>query len=165
MGYSRVLPAGRRQRPGGRGGVRGFPGPKSGTWGTRPPATFEDFGRPPSDFDCVGQKQVYNLAMSQTAIAIASIVAIVVGPIAALAIQRWADHRREKRQGKLRVFRILMMYRATRLNPNFVQALNVIDVVFNGNNRKEKRVRTAWKILLDHLCLEQNTKSVRQKTD
>src|ERR1035437_9263 len=163
MGYSRVLPAGRRQRPGGRGGVRGFPGPKSGTWGTRPPATFEDFGRPPSDFDCVGQKQVYNLAMSQTAIAIASIVAIVVGPIAALAIQRWADHRREMRKGKLWVFRTLMMYRATRLNLNFVQALNVIDVVFNADSQEEKEVRTAWKVLLDHLTTDQGTVPARQK--
>jgi len=101
--------------------------------------------------------------MSQTAIAIATIVAIVVGPIAALAIQRWADHRREKRQGKLWVFRTLMMYRATRLNLNFVQALNVIDVVFDRNNQKEKEVRTAWKVLLDHLTTDQASLPAQQK--
>jgi hypothetical protein len=102
--------------------------------------------------------------MSQTAIAIASIVAIVVGPIVALGIQRWADHRREDRKGKLWVFRTLMMYRATRLNHNFVQALNLIDVVFNANNETEKSVRTAWKILLDHLNTDQGAKQAQEKT-
>jgi hypothetical protein len=101
--------------------------------------------------------------MSQTAIAIASIVAIVVGPVAALAIQRWADHRREKRKEKLWVFKTLMMYRATRLNFNFVQALNVIDVVFSGESQKEKEVRTAWKVLLDHLTTDQKPVSAQQK--
>lgn len=93
--------------------------------------------------------------MTPTALAIASIVAIIVGPVAALAIQRWADHRQEIRKGKLWVFRTLMTYRGTRLNPNFVQALNAIDVIFSGDNENEKEVRTAWKVLLDHLSTDQ----------
>jgi hypothetical protein len=104
------------------------------------------------------------VAMSQTTLAVASIIAIVAGPIAALAIQRWADNRREKRQAKLWVFRTLMTYRATRLNPNFVQALNVIDVVFNGDQRGEKGTRTAWKVLLDHLTTDQGSKEAQEKT-
>ena len=55
------------------------------------------------------------------------------------------------------------MYRATRLNLNFVQALNVIDVVFNGNNLKEKDVRTAWKVLLDHLTKDQKPVAAQEK--
>lgn len=102
--------------------------------------------------------------MSQTALAVASIVAIVVGPIAALAIQRWADNRREKRQAKLWVFRTLMTYRATRLNHNFVQALNLIDVVFNGKRKSEKETRTAWKVLLDHLNTDQTSKPAQERT-
>ena len=102
--------------------------------------------------------------MSQNSLAIASIVAILVGPITALGIQRWADHRRELRKEKLWVFRTLMMYRATRLNVNFVQALNVIDVIFNGKGQKEKNVRTAWKVLLDHLATDQGPLPVREKT-
>jgi hypothetical protein len=99
------------------------------------------------------------LIMSQTTLAITSIVAIIVGPIFALAIQRWADHRRELRREKLWVFRTLMAYRATRLNPNFVQALNAIDVIFHGSSQDEKDVRTAWKVLLDHLNTDQKSEN------
>jgi hypothetical protein len=102
--------------------------------------------------------------MSQTVIAIATILAVLVGPIVALGIQRWADHKREDRQGKLWVFRTLMMYRATRLNHNFVQALNLIDVVFNADNESEKCVRTAWKVLLDHLNSDQTRKNAQERT-
>jgi len=48
------------------------------------------------------------------------------------------------------VFKTLMSFRATALAPSFVQALNLIDVEFNGDNGKEKAVRNAWKVLLDH---------------
>jgi hypothetical protein len=102
--------------------------------------------------------------MSQTVLAVASIIAIVLGPVVALAIQRWADHRREKRQSKLWVFRTLMTYRATRLNHNFVQALNLIDVVFTQKNENEKNVRTAWKVLLDHLGTDQGNVQARERT-
>jgi len=102
--------------------------------------------------------------MSQPTLEIASIVAIVGGPIAALAVQRWTENRREKRQGKLWVFRTLMMYRATRLNHNFVQALNLIDVVFNAKRKNEKDVRTAWKVLLDHLNTDKGTTQAQEKT-
>lgn len=91
-------------------------------------------------------------------------IAIIIGPIAALGIQRWADRRHERRQGKLWVFRTLMMYRATRLNHNFVQALNLIDVVFDGRGHRQKEVRTAWKVLLDHLNTEQTPLSAQEKT-
>lgn len=56
-----------------------------------------------------------------------------------------------------------MSYRATRLNPTFVQALNAIDVVFNRNNEREKNVRTAWKVLLDHLNTDQSTDAAQQR--
>jgi len=81
---------------------------------------------------------------------ILTIVAIVSGPIIALQLQRKLDHDREARNRKLSVFKTLMSYRATNLAPIFVQALNLIDVEFNGPNEKEKAVRSAWKILLDH---------------
>ena len=43
-----------------------------------------------------------------------------------------------------------MSFRATSLSPNYVQALNLIDVEFDGKNQQEKAVRDAWKVLLDH---------------
>jgi hypothetical protein len=89
--------------------------------------------------------------MSQTILDVVSIVAIISGPLIALALQRRVEDRREKRKLKLEVFRSLMMYRATPLSPSYVQALNQIDVVFHGDNGLEKAVRDAWSTLLDHL--------------
>ncbi len=82
---------------------------------------------------------------------IISIIAVVVGPIIALSLQRYAENRREKRQARQYVFRTLMARRATPLNYEYVQALNLIDVIFNARSKKEEQVRTDWKILLDHL--------------
>jgi hypothetical protein len=80
-----------------------------------------------------------------------TIFAIYYGPISALRIQRKLDEDREARNRKSLLFKTLMMYRATPLNLNFVQALNLIDVEFTGKGEKEKAVRDAWKELLDHL--------------
>jgi hypothetical protein len=79
-----------------------------------------------------------------------TIVAIVSGPIIALQVQRKLDREREARNRKLGVFKTLMSFRKTALAPVFVQALNLIDVEFNGDNDKEKAVRDAWRVLLDH---------------
>ncbi len=86
-----------------------------------------------------------------TILGVVSVVAVVAGPLITLSIQRWLEDRREKRQARLWVFRTLMMYRATPLAPLYVQALNLIDVVFNAESKKEKAVRTGWKVLLNHL--------------
>lgn len=79
-----------------------------------------------------------------------TIIAIVAGPIIALQVQRRLDREREAKNRKSWVFKTLMSFRATALAPSFVQALNLIDVEFNGDNEKEKAVRAAWKVLLDH---------------
>lgn len=78
---------------------------------------------------------------------IVTVLAIVVGPVAALWIQRILDEGREKKNRKLWIFKTLMSNRATRLSPLYVQALNLIDVEFT--DPKEKAVREAWKELLD----------------
>jgi hypothetical protein len=80
-----------------------------------------------------------------------TILAIVAGPILALQVQRWLDAGREAKTRKLWIFRTLMSYRATRIAPAFVQALNLIGLDFDGSNKKEKQVLTAWRVLLDHL--------------
>jgi hypothetical protein len=89
--------------------------------------------------------------MPSATLEILTLIAILVGPIVALAIQRWSDNRKEARDRKLAVFKTLMMHRATPVSIPYVQALNLIDVEFTENSEKEKIVRTAWKILLDHL--------------
>src|SRR5665213_1136022 len=90
--------------------------------------------------------------MSSTVwLGIVSVVAVIVGPLIALGLQRYAEDRREKRQARSYVFRVLMARRATPLNYEYVQALNLIDVVFNSKSKNEEQVRTDWKVLLDHL--------------
>jgi hypothetical protein len=87
---------------------------------------------------------------SHLVIDILTILAILSGPIIALELQRRLDKGREARNRKLWVFKNLMAYRNTPLSPNFVQALNLIDIEFEADISTEKAVRTAWKVLLDH---------------
>jgi hypothetical protein len=81
-------------------------------------------------------------------VSLISIGAIFYAPIIALRAQRKGDEEREKKGRKLWIFKTLMSNRATRLNANFVQALNMIDIEFTDVT--EKSVRDSWKELLDH---------------
>ncbi|SRR6266478_1869257 len=66
--------------------------------------------------------------------------AIILGPFLAVAAQLWIQARKAKRDAKLWVFNSLMGYRAMILNPKFVQAFNLVDVVFYKNTDvREKR--------------------------
>lgn len=99
-----------------------------------------------------GLSGVSFLTMDTTGIilGVLTIIAIILGPIVALDLQRRLDRGRETRDRKLWVFKTLMSFRATALSPHFVQALNLIEVEFDSKNEKEKAVLTAWKVLLDH---------------
>jgi len=81
-------------------------------------------------------------------VGIATIIAIIRGPIIALRIQRKLEEEREIRNRKLWIFKTLMSNRATRMAPVFVQALNLIDVEFTDPT--EKPVRDAWREAQDH---------------
>jgi len=74
------------------------------------------------------------------------IAAVIFGPIAAVLTQIYVQRRQEKRNQKLWVFGTLMSNRATVIAPDFVRALNYIDVVFYKN----EDVRSKWKALLSH---------------
>jgi len=79
-----------------------------------------------------------------------TIAAVILGPILALAAQRWLDNFREQRQRKVRVFRELMITRSIRLSPRHVEALNAVPLEFE-NKGKEKKVLATWRAYLDHL--------------
>ena len=83
-----------------------------------------------------------------TALALATILAIILGPIVALWLQRISERQRERRYRKLVVFKELMATRATRLSSRHVDALNSIEVEFSEGS---KRVLDAWRLYLDHL--------------
>jgi hypothetical protein len=68
------------------------------------------------------------------ATAFLTIVAIIVGPILAVAITRSQDRRREVRQKKLEILRALMKTRRLQLDPEHVSALNLIELDFYGRD-------------------------------
>ncbi|MDR5729800.1 MAG: hypothetical protein RB191_20495 [Terriglobia bacterium] len=80
---------------------------------------------------------------------VVTIIALLVGPLAAVVTQLWFESRRERRRQKHWVFHTLMSNRRTVLNPDFVRALNSIDVVFYSNSTVRKRFRD----LLQHYSL------------
>ncbi len=85
--------------------------------------------------------------------------ATVLGPILAVQAQKAVEAFRERRGRKTRLFEQLMATRASRVAPEHVRALNMIDLVFYGErifgfprrSGKEQRVLDSWKEYLDHL--------------
>lgn len=77
------------------------------------------------------------------------ISATLVAPLLAVQAQKWLERFREDHDRRLRVFKTLMATRAASISPEHVQALNMIDLEFQG--AKYKAVRTEWKMYLDHL--------------
>ena len=87
-------------------------------------------------------------------LAFATMVAIILGPIIALWLQRISERRRDRRNRKLVILKELMATRGTRLNPRHVDALNAIEVEFSDDTKGDKRVLDAWRLYLDHLCAD-----------
>ena len=85
--------------------------------------------------------------------------ATVLGPILAVQAQKAVEAFRERRERKTRLFEQLMATRASRVAPEHVRALNMIDLVFYGErtlgvqrrSAKEQRILDSWKEYLDHL--------------
>lgn len=82
---------------------------------------------------------------------IITILAILVGPIAAVQVDRYLAKARDAKRRKEDVFKTLMITRAQSINFEHVKALNAIDLEFDGRKRSEKGVIDAWKKYLDHL--------------
>ena len=79
------------------------------------------------------------------------IVAVLLGPILAVQVQKLIEAWRERRSRKVSIFKTLMATRGTPLSPRHVEALNMIDLEFSPKKKKEKNIIDAWKIYLDHL--------------
>jgi hypothetical protein len=80
---------------------------------------------------------------------ILTIVAILIGPIAALMIQRFLDQTRETNRRKKELFRIIWATRGfpARLQNRHVDSLNMVGLDFAD----ESKVVTTWKEYLDML--------------
>ncbi len=97
---------------------------------------------------------MFNLEFKDLAV----VLATLVGPILAVQAQKAVEAIRERRRRKTYLFEQLMATRASRVSPEHVRALNMIDLVFYGDRvlglsrrtSKEQRVLDAWKEYLDH---------------
>jgi hypothetical protein len=79
------------------------------------------------------------------------ILATILSPLIAVRVTEYLNRGRQSRDEQLRIFRTLMTTRASTLDVAHVQALNTIDVAFNGKSSKLEAVRRQWKQYLDHL--------------
>jgi len=81
-----------------------------------------------------------------------TIMAIIAGPILAVQAQKFVELNREKRARKVTLFRELMATRGTRLSPRHVEALNIIQLEYAPNDKRQKRVYEAWRTYFDALA-------------
>jgi hypothetical protein len=76
-----------------------------------------------------------------------TMAAIIIGPIAALLIEKYLEEKRARENRKIEIFRNLMANRASRMSPAYVQALNGIETEFYGDTK----VVEAWRSLINYL--------------
>jgi hypothetical protein len=85
-----------------------------------------------------------------------TISAIVIGPIAAVQIEKYLERLRDQKNRRLNIFKTLMATRGAVLSPSHVEALNRIDLEFSKGKKYEK-VNNAWKEYLDNLGQKADT--------
>ena len=79
-----------------------------------------------------------------------TILAILIGPIISIQIQKFLDNRKENKRLKIDIFQTLMATRGTHASFEHVRALNMIDLVYY----KDVPVISAWGRYLDNFCEE-----------
>ena len=83
-----------------------------------------------------------------------TIIAIILGPILAIQVQKIIERIKQRRDEKRKLFMSLMVTRGRPLLLEHVQALNMIDIVFSVKwyrSKKDKAVIDAWSVFRDHL--------------
>lgn len=80
------------------------------------------------------------------------ILVVLLGPIVAVQVQKFIEIGREKKGQRLYIFKTLMATRGSPISGAHVEALNMIDLVFYGKNKRDKKIVDKWKEYLDHLC-------------
>lgn len=76
--------------------------------------------------------------------------ATLVGPVLAVQAQKWIERATDRKHARRAIFHALMANRATRLNDDFVKALNLIELEFGARSRqnaKDRSVINAWRSL------------------
>ncbi|NMW18536.1 MAG: hypothetical protein HKK66_05855 [Chlorobiaceae bacterium] len=91
---------------------------------------------------------------------IVSIIAIIIGPIVAVQVQKFLERNRSAFNHKEEVFKILMATRGNPLSKEHVEALNRIEIEF-GNQKRFVKVIDSWKTYFDHLCISATGESAQ----
>jgi hypothetical protein len=91
-----------------------------------------------------------------------TLLAILLAPLLAFSAQWALQFFREKRERKIWIFRTLMSTRATILSPDHVKALNLIDLEFGGDAKKDRDVRDAWHTYHNHLLTARTDDTAKQ---
>jgi hypothetical protein len=76
-----------------------------------------------------------------------TIIAIVLGPLLAFAVQRWRDSRRDRIERKRQIYRQLLLTLKVPMNPRHVDALNSIPLEFY----QDSKVMQGWRLYTSHL--------------
>lgn len=74
-----------------------------------------------------------------------TLVGIIAGPIAAVAITLWVESRRRDREQQIQVMRMLLNTRHTPADPAYSVAINLVPVEFN----KKPKIMAAWQAYID----------------
>jgi hypothetical protein len=81
----------------------------------------------------------------------AIVFATLLGPVLAVLVTRFVDSRRQRTARKLEVFRAMLRSRRSPLSPEYVTALNMVELEFAG----VESVLRAYKSLFDHYQTQQ----------
>lgn len=87
------------------------------------------------------------MSNGEIAIAVATIIAVLVGPILAVLITRFIDDQRASKARRMEIFRTLMRTRKTPIHFEHVGAINLVEIEFAN----ETSVVQAWKNYLNNL--------------
>ena len=82
---------------------------------------------------------------------VVNIAAIIIGPIAAVVITLWWQQRKEKRDGKIKLFMALLAYRKSYpVSAEWAKGLNLIDAVFPAS----AKILELWHQYYDMLMVQ-----------
>lgn len=77
--------------------------------------------------------------------------AVALSPTIAILVGRYLEDRRKHSDRRFEILKTLIATRSSRLDPEHVRALNLIDIEFSGNSKMEQEIRDKWQLYRQHL--------------
>jgi hypothetical protein len=85
------------------------------------------------------------------------ILAIIFAPIFAVRVSIYLEVRKSEEKRRLSIFKTLMATRSRNLSMEHIDALNMVYLEFNKNNKNQNTIRDNWKTYIDHLSSQSIT--------